>query len=206
MGPPKEPTTTMLKLDLLPGLYTAPLAEVSGNEITDTTAEVHPSIENTRPADNEKWSCELITWTIPPHLDPTYHQIPAHQFDSLGKHLDRCETTSTSFEPRDLAGSYRGWGFPLSQDLKSATVEPNEKTHLFFFIWANAEKERKWKDGTSTDALYVSWDENFMKLQREWEAMGMRTESLHLRLEDFEEQLMWRKVEMEKAKREGKGV
>ena len=39
MGPPKEPTTTMLKLDLSTGVYTRPLAEVSGNEITDTTAE-----------------------------------------------------------------------------------------------------------------------------------------------------------------------
>ena len=161
---------------------------------------------SSRPADNQKWSCELITWIIPPHLDPTYHQIPAHQFDSLGKYLDRCETTSTSFEQRDLAGSYRGRGFPLSQDLAPATVEPSEKTHLFFFIWTDAEKERKWKDGTSTDAFYVSWDENFMRLQREWESMGMRTESLHLRLEDFEEQLMLRKVEVEKAKREGKGV
>lgn len=39
MRPPKEPTTTMLKLDLLPGRYTVPAGEVPGNEITDTTNE-----------------------------------------------------------------------------------------------------------------------------------------------------------------------
>lgn len=164
----------------------------------------HPWLAS-RPSDNRNWSCELSTWIIPPNLDPTYHQIPAHQFDRLGKYLERCEATSNSFKPRELAGSYRGWGFPLSQNLKPTTVEPSEKTHLFFFIWATAEKERKWKDGTTSDAFYVSWDENFTKLQREWEGMGMRTESLHLSLEGFEEQLIWRKCEALKAK-QGLGV
>ncbi|KAL8839361.1 MAG: hypothetical protein Q9176_004542 [Flavoplaca citrina] len=163
---------------------------------------LYPSLGSQR-----ELSCELLTWVIPTHLDPTYHQTRATQFDELGIYLRRSVSRSADFKPRDILDIFRGWGSNLQIDVGDpcATVasEPSEKTHLLFFIWADAEKECKWKDGTSTDALYVSWDENFMRLQREWEGMGMWTESLHLRLEDFEEQLMWRKVEMEKAKREG---
>lgn len=154
-------------------------------------------------------SCELLTWVIPPHLDPTYHQNRATQFDELGIYLRRSQSRSANLKPRDILDIFRGWGSNLQTDVTdpaASASEQSEKTHLFFFIWADAQKERAWKDGTSTDALYVSWDENFVKLQREWEGMGMRTESLHLSLEDFEEQLIWRKVEAEKAKREGKGV
>lgn len=67
---------------------------------------------------------------------------------------------------------------------------------------SNAERERRWKDDSTTNALYESWDENFVKLQREWEGMGMRSESLHLKLEDFDAQLRWPDLEAESVKRE----
>ncbi|KAL9035063.1 MAG: hypothetical protein Q9180_005058 [Flavoplaca navasiana] len=188
-------------------LQSSPLASASPNLRNPFQAmninfnnALYPSLGNHR-----ELSCELLTWVIPPHLDPTYHQNRATQFDELGTYLTRSASRSANFKPRDILDISRGWGSNLQMDEANPRAtcsarEPSQKTHLFFIIWADAEKERKWKDGTSTDAFYVSWDENFMKLQREWEGMGMRTESLHLSLEDFEEQLIWRKCEAEKAK------
>ncbi|KAL8877297.1 MAG: hypothetical protein Q9198_004658 [Flavoplaca austrocitrina] len=166
----------------------------------DFNSSLYPSLGSQRGL-----SCELLTWVIPPHLDPTFHQNCATQFDELGIYLRRCESRGANFKPRDILDISRGWGSNLQTDVTDPCAtcsarEPSEKTHLFFYIWADAEKKRKCKDRTSTDALYVSWNENFMRLQREWEGMGMRTESLHLGLEDFEKQMIWWKVELEKAK------
>ncbi|KAL9628609.1 MAG: hypothetical protein Q9204_005781 [Flavoplaca sp. TL-2023a] len=217
-GPYQTPNTTLLGFRIPPEQLTAWILDIPKKPlrvITDTVPEGKALLESLLPITKEP-EYNYITWgearelpdclfVIPPHLDLTYHHNRATQFDELGIYLRRCASRNADFKPRDILDISRGWGSNLQTDVTdpcaTSASEPSEKTHLFFFVWADAERERKWKDGTSTDALYISWDENFMRLQREWEGMGMRTESLHLSLEDFEEQLIWWKVEAEKAKR-----
>lgn len=45
-----------------------------------------------------------------------------------------------------------------------SAIEPSEQTHLFFFIWDDAGKERNWKDGSTTDVIYESRDKYLAKL------------------------------------------
>lgn len=135
-------------------------------------------------------SYELLTWVIPPALDPTYHQHPASQFDGLGEFLKRTQTFSIKhFERRCLAGSYRGW----VEAETPADTEPSEKTHVFFFLWRDIEAETRCKDGMEEGwRTKAPWNDNFTAVQQQWEEKGLRSESLHLSLEDFKIQLMWR--------------
>ncbi|KAL8845832.1 MAG: hypothetical protein Q9221_009037 [Calogaya cf. arnoldii] len=145
-------------------------------------------------------SCELLTWVIPPNLDPTYHHASATQFDQLGIYLEDSQSPAIYGKPRPLVACRRGWASNLHTDPPIVAAKPSEKTRLFFFVWSDAEKERGWKDGSTNDPFYVSWEENFLKVQREWEGMGMRIESLHLTLEDFRKQLSLQKLERKLAK------
>ncbi|KAL8768308.1 MAG: hypothetical protein Q9209_005447 [Squamulea sp. 1 TL-2023] len=156
----------------------------------------HPLLSATIP-DRRKFSVELLTWIIPSSLDPTYHQRPAAQFEDLGEFIKYTESMTTSRRPGALVTSFRGWVSGPQED-----KEPSVKTHLFFFVWEDAEAERRVKDGSPGESEYESWAKNFVALQREWEAKGMKCESLHLRMEDFKEQLRWRAME---AKRKAKG-
>ncbi|KAI4255044.1 MAG: hypothetical protein L6R42_006935, partial [Xanthoria sp. 1 TBL-2021] len=123
----------------------------------------------------------------------------ALQFDELGTYLNKhSQSKGTRRQPRALLDFSRGWGSALQAEIPA--TEPSEKTDRFFFIWGDAEKERSWKDGSTTEALFQTWDENFLERQREWEGMGMRSESLHVRLEDFDEQLRWQGLEAERGK------
>ncbi|KAL8780911.1 MAG: hypothetical protein Q9213_006251 [Squamulea squamosa] len=205
MGPPKECNTTILKLKLSPGRYTVSVSDGGGEicqEIEDTSPEGQAlldfltSVAQEPGHDYIMWArarefthclfifIELLTWVIPSSLDPTYHEAPAAQFEQLGVFIEYTQGMTTSVRPRDLSTSFRGWISGPRED-----KEPSEKTHLFVFVWEDAEAERRVKDGSPAESEYESWDKNFGALQREWEAKGMRCESLHLRMEDFKEQL-----------------
>ncbi len=135
-------------------------------------------------------SYELLTWVIPSNLDPTCHHNPASQFDELDGYLFRTQSMSATRRRDDLASYYRGWVTNCEAETSAAT-EPSEKTHVFFFIWKDAEAETRFKNGSLEEGVGESWKENFLPIQQEWEEMGMRTESLHLSLVDFWEQFRW---------------
>ncbi|KAL8649956.1 MAG: hypothetical protein Q9226_005353, partial [Calogaya cf. arnoldii] len=178
-------------------LHSADPSAMLRNPLKAMTIPFHESLY---PPSYPELSCELLTWVIPSHLDPTYHHALATQFDQLGIYLEDSQARATDHKPRPLLASHRGWASNLQPDPPIVAAEPSEKTHLFFFLWGDAEKERTWKDGSTNDPYYVSWEENFLKVQREWEGMGMRSESLHLTLENFGDQLSLQKLERRLAK------
>lgn len=93
---------------------------------------LYPSIPNHR-----ELSCELLTWIIPPHLDPTYDQAPASQLDELGAYLKHSQSRGTSRQPRAPLDFSRRWGSTLQAGITNAPIpatEPSEKTHFLFFI------------------------------------------------------------------------
>ncbi|KAG8526205.1 uncharacterized protein KY384_000198 [Bacidia gigantensis] len=137
-----------------------------------------------------RFSCEWVTWSMPSKLDPTYHEKAASQFDALGDSIKSTQSMPSGSKQRDLAGSYRGW---LYNDESAApvSIEPSEKTHIFCFLWRNSEAEMNCKNYKVDRELRESWHEDFAALEHEWEAMGMRSESVHLQLGDFGHQLRW---------------
>ena len=131
-------------------------------------------------------SIEMLTWEIPPNLDPTCHPGPALQFDELGGYIDRARSARTTRRRRpkimpNLGCAYRGWA--SQQRVGSiSTTEPSEKIHVFLFSWENREAELRCKTASH---LVELWDNYLGAVQREWEEKGMRSQSLHLSLVDF---------------------
>lgn len=148
---------------------------------------------------------EILTWTIPSHLDPTYHNKTAVPFDALDRFLSS-KGRSGQFGTRgrlnrELGSHSRGWMFYSDPEanklsLSASTQDPSEKTHIFVFNWVDPEKEIRCKSDSSLEdnaqGRADSWKLNFTALQQEWEEKGMRTESLHLKQVDFWGQWRWR--------------
>ncbi len=74
--------------------------------------------------------------------------------------------------------------------------DPSQKKHVFKFSWRDAEAEMQFKNDSiledNAEGRAKSWQGNFTALQREWEAMGTRSETLHLKQVDFWGQWRWR--------------
>lgn len=136
----------------------------------------------------ENKSIELISWTIPAHLDPTYHTSYAEQFEYLGFVFSRFDQIVGCYGPGDMLNCKRGWVAGCQDSFLPSKEEPSEKTHLFLLFWKGKEEERKHKDPDQRTFSPDMWREDddfwerwFLDLQRDWETQGMTTSSLHLR-------------------------
>ena len=131
---------------------------------------------------------ELITWTIPPCLDPTVYHSHAETFTSIDFMLSHLDDYSGCAGPGDLIACERSWVIQANENME----EPSEKTHIFLLFWKDAECERRFKDPDERTFRYGSggrrsstepndiWERQFLDLQREWTRHGLKATSVHL--------------------------
>ena len=105
---------------------------------------------------------------------------------------------------RELRGHGRGWTVDSNAEANNKLPppaaamreDPSQKKHVFKFSWRDAEAEMQFKNDSiledNAEGRAKSWQGNFTALQREWEAMGTRSETLHLKQVDFWGQWRWR--------------
>ena len=139
-------------------------------------------------------SIELLTWTIPPHLDPTFHIPHAKRFEELRQLFYLFNNSTGCAQRGDLIWFKRGWVACLDTNYPSKE-EPSVKTHVFVLFWKSREDELRFKDPAGKTFIWGCdmswntceregnfWEKVFVGWQKEWEELGMRSQSLHLRV------------------------
>ena len=140
-------------------------------------------------ADPGEESLELVTWKIPPDLDPTYYKGYAATFNELGRYLSVL-TAHLSSKPSGKLLSFRRAWVANTPDMTPSATEPSEKTHVFMFAWKSRGAELKVKIDQSLlkkagKGAGDDWEDSFVAVQKEWEEKGMQAKSLHLKFHNF---------------------
>lgn len=138
------------------------------------------------------WSLEMVTWTFPPHLDPTSHPAHAATFKRADTRL-RIDPSPFLGRGEDwssvrLHGIQRAWVAPPATP--SGEGAPSERTHVYLFLWANRNaelvvKREESEVGRERREMGMGWGEIFGEPEAEWERSGMVARSVHLETHVF---------------------
>ena len=143
---------------------------------------------------NTSLHIELVTWTIPAHLDPTVHVPQAEIFETIRQFFTVFLYGIACAGPGDLYQTKRGWVAGCPDTYQPSVEEPSEKTHMFLLFWKNRAAEERFKDPKGRSFLWGAgrpgdtreregdfWEKTFPAWQKHLEGEGMKSENLHLR-------------------------